>query len=447
MKNKDQNKAEADITTHEANPYEIVKGLLKEAVTALGMEENIYHILKKPMRVLELSIPLRKDDGSIENYTGYRSQHIDILGPTKGGIRFHPNVSLDEVKALSIWMSLKAAILDLPFGGGKGGVIVDPESLSERELEKLSRAYIQKLAPLIGPQKDIPAPDVNTNPEVMGWMIDEFDKMRGYNIPGMLTGKPIIIGGSEGRLAATGRGVVLMIREAAKVLGIDLSQSTAAIQGFGNVGSMAAKYLDKMGVKVVAITDAHGGIYDENGLDIPELIKLRKQGEYASDYNNASSITNEEMFGLPVDVLVPAAIENQITKDTAPSIQAKILAEAANGPTTPEGDEILEKNDIFVIPDILCNAGGVTVSYFEWVQNSMNYYWKEKEINEKLEEQMMFGFESVLAMRKEKQCRMRDAAYMVGITHIVKALNARGWINDADLGEFTGHIQNEVMDD
>ncbi|MBM7553377.1 Glu/Leu/Phe/Val family dehydrogenase [Thalassobacillus pellis] len=436
MTKNNHDKAEADITTQGQNPYEIVKSLLKESVHTLGLNENVYHVLKKPMRMFEVSIPVRMDDGSIENFTGYRSQHIDILGPTKGGIRFHPKVTVDEVKALSIWMSLKAAIVDLPFGGGKGGVIVDPEKLSERELETLSRTYIRKITPIIGPQKDIPAPDVNTNPEVMGWMVDEFDQLRGYNIPGMVTGKPIIIGGSLGRLEATGRGVVITIREAARVLDLDLSNATAALQGFGNVGSMTAKFLHELGVKIVAVTDAKGGIYNKEGLDIPDLLDFVGDKEnYASDYKNADPITNEEMFGLDVDILIPAAIENQVNKQTAPTIKAKILAEAANGPTTPEGDKILEEKGIFVIPDILCNAGGVTVSYFEWVQNNMNYYWKEDEINKKLEEKMLFGFESVTEMRKEKDCRMRDAAYMVGINHLVKAMHARGWIKDSDLSQ------------
>ncbi|MBU8907604.1 Glu/Leu/Phe/Val family dehydrogenase [Desertibacillus haloalkaliphilus] len=428
-----KDKVEADITTHDKNPYEIVKELLKHSISELGFDENIYHILKKPMRVLEVSIPVRMDNGDIRNFTGYRSQHLDILGPTKGGIRFHPNVDVDEVKALSIWMSLKAAILDLPLGGGKGGVIVNPRELSERELEELSRMYIRKITPIIGPEKDVPAPDVNTNPEVMGWMIDEYDTLRGYNIPGMLTGKPIILGGSQGRLAATGRGVVLMVREAARFLGMDLRQCTASLQGFGNVGSMTAKFLDELGVKIVAVTDANGGIYDGNGLDIPDLLAFVKDGRSVTEYTKAKPLNNQDLFSLPVDIFVPAAIENQITKETAPLIQAKIVAEAANGPTTPEGDKILEEKDIFVIPDILCNAGGVTVSYFEWVQNAMNYYWKEEEVNQKLEERMVSGFENVLRMRQQQKSRMRKAAYMVGIQHLVKAFKARGWIKNADL--------------
>ena len=430
----EQLKIEADILTHpNKDPYEIVKELLKETVASLNLDNSVYEIIKQPMRVMEVSIPVRRDNGSIESFTGYRSQHLDVLGPAKGGIRFHPSVNLNEVKALSIWMSLKSAILGLPLGGGKGGVIVNPNDLSERELEDLSRNYIRKITPIIGPEKDIPAPDINTNPQIMGWMMDEYDKLRGYNIPGILTGKPIIVGGSQGRLEATGRGVVITIKEAAKVLNIDLSNSKAALQGFGNVGSMTAKFLDELGTKIVAITDATGGIYSEDGFNIPKLLEFTQAGNRLSEFPGSTPITNEEMFSLPIDILVPAALENQITKVTAPLVQAKIVAEAANGPTTPEGDQILEEKGIFVIPDILCNAGGVTVSYFEWVQNTMNYYWGEKEINQKLEEKMINAFQHVSHMRNENNCAMRKAAYMVGISHLVTAMKARGWIKNSDL--------------
>ncbi|GGD02373.1 Glu/Leu/Phe/Val family dehydrogenase [Pontibacillus salipaludis] len=431
----EKHKAEADIATHDQNPYKIVKQLLSESVKQLGLDESIYHILKKPMRVMEVSIPIRKEDGSVENYTGYRSQHLDVLGPCKGGIRFHPSVTLDEVKALSIWMSLKSAIIELPLGGGKGGVIVNPEDLNQRELEELSRSYIRKITPVIGPEKDIPAPDMNTTPEIMAWMIDEYDKLRGYNIPGLITGKPIIIGGSEGRLDATGRGVVIHIREAANALNIDLSRATAALQGFGNVGSATAKFLHESGVKVVAVTDVSGGIYKEDGLNIPALLEFIGEGNVIADFKECESISNEEMFALPVDILIPAALENQITSETAPSIKAKIVAEAANGPTTPEGNKILEEKGTFIIPDILCNAGGVTVSYFEWVQNTMNYYWKEDRVNKELEEKMIAAFKRVYEMKENKGCEMRQAAYMVGIRHLVLALQARGWIQNGDLSK------------
>ncbi|QST00039.1 Glu/Leu/Phe/Val dehydrogenase [Pontibacillus sp. ALD_SL1] len=431
----EKHKAEADIATHDQNPYEIVKQLLSESVEQLGLDRSIYNILKKPMRVMEVSIPIRKEDGSVENYTGYRSQHLDVLGPCKGGIRFHPSVSLDEVKALSIWMSLKSAIIELPLGGGKGGVIVNPEDLNQRELEELSRSYIRKITPVIGPEKDIPAPDMNTTPEIMAWMIDEYDKLRGYNIPGLITGKPIIIGGSEGRLDATGRGVVIHIREAANALNIDLSRATAALQGFGNVGSATAKFLHESGVKIVAVTDVSGGIYKEDGLNIPALLEFIGEGNVIADFKECESISNEEMFALPVDILIPAALENQITSETAPLIQAKIVAEAANGPTTPEGNKILEEKGTFIIPDILCNAGGVTVSYFEWVQNTMNYYWKEERVNKELEEKMIAAFKRVYEMKANKGCEMRQAAYMVGIRHLVLALQARGWIQNGDLSK------------
>ncbi len=424
-------KTEAVITANKnENPYEIVKELLREAVTDLNLNDGVYNVLEKPIRVLEVSIPVRMDNGQIQNFTGYRSQHLDILGPTKGGIRFHQNVNLDEVKALSIWMSLKSAILGLPFGGGKGGVIVDPTYLSERELEELSRNYIRALTPIIGPEKDIPAPDVNTNPQIMGWMLDEYDKLRGYNVPGFITGKPLIIGGSQGRVEATGRGVVIMIVEAAKKLNLQLHNTTAAIQGFGNVGSMTAKFLHQLGVKIIGITDARGGIYNKNGIDIPKLWEYIREKKTVAGFPESETITHDEFFGLAVDILIPAALENQITEKTAPIIQAKIVAEAANGPTTPLGDQILDEKGVFIIPDILCNSGGVTVSYFEWVQNTMGYYWKEKEVNEKLEEKMVSAFEDVFRMTKEKQVDMRRAAYMVGVGRLAEALNARGWIKN-----------------
>jgi glutamate dehydrogenase len=427
----EESKTEAPITANEnENPFEIVKGLLKEAVQNLELDEGVYRLLQKPMRILEVSIPIRRDNGQIMNYTGYRSQHIDILGPTKGGIRFHPKVNLDEVRALSMWMSLKSAILGLPFGGGKGGVIVDPKDLTERELEELSRSYIRSLTPIIGPEKDIPAPDVNTNPQIMGWMLDEYDKLRGYNVPGFITGKPLIIGGSQGRVEATGRGVVITIVEAAKKLNIELKGATAAIQGFGNVGSMTAKFLHELGVKIVAITDSKGGIYAKDGMDIPKLVEYAKDKKMVSDFPGCENMDSNKLFGLPVDILIPAALENQITEKTAPTIQAKIVAEAANGPTTPAGDRILDEKGVFIIPDILCNSGGVTVSYFEWVQNTMGYYWKEQEVNEKLEEKMVNAFHDVYRMTEEKRADMRSAAYMVGVGRLAEALKARGWIKN-----------------
>lgn len=412
------------------NPYDIVRHLIEQATQRLELPEPVYHILKKPKRVMEVSIPVRMDDCTLRNFTGFRSQHIDILGPTKGGVRFHPNVNEDEVKALSMWMSLKASILGLPFGGGKGGIIVNPKELSERELEELSRGFIRELEPIIGAEKDIPAPDVNTNPQTMGWMLDEFDKLRGRNVPGFITGKPIIIGGSEGRIEATGRGVVFTIAEAAKRLGLDFQGLTAAIQGFGNVGSITAKLLHENGVKVIAITDAKGGAYDPNGLNIDELLKYHKQNKTVKGFAEKENMNTKELFNLDSDILVPAALENQVTAETAPLIKAKILAEAANGPTTPEGDRILDEKGVFIIPDILCNAGGVTVSYFEWVQNTMHYYWTEEEVNQKLQTKMVNAFDDVYRMKDDRNVKMRDAAYMVGVGRIGDAMKARGWIKN-----------------
>jgi glutamate dehydrogenase len=412
------------------NPYEIVQYLLEEATQRLELPEAVYDILKKPRRVLKVAIPVRMDDCTIRNFTGFRSQHIDILGPTKGGVRFHPQVNEDEVKALSMWMSLKASILGLPFGGGKGGVIVNPRDLSERELEELSRGFIRELEPIIGPEKDIPAPDVNTNPQIMGWMLDEFDKLRGRNVPGFITGKPIILGGSEGRVEATGRGVVITIMEAAKKLGLDLNGLTAVVQGFGNVGSITAKLLHENGVKVIAVNDAKGAAYHPEGLDIDKLLAYHKQNRTVKGFAQKEDLDTEGLFSIECDILVPAALENQVTAHTAPLIKAKIVAEAANGPTTPEGDRILDGKGVFIIPDILCNAGGVTVSYFEWVQNAMHYYWTEGEVNEKLHMKMIHAFQDVYQMKEEKRVKMRDAAYMVGVGRIAEAMKARGWIKN-----------------
>ncbi|MFO7262508.1 MAG: Glu/Leu/Phe/Val dehydrogenase [Bacillota bacterium] len=421
-------KAEMNVPDKEENPYDAVKRLLKQAVEALDLPMGVYEILKKPRRFMTVSIPVRMDDGTVKNFTGFRSQHSDILGPTKGGVRFHPNVYADEVTALSIWMSLKSAILGLPYGGAKGGVIVNPGKLSERELEELSRGYIRELEAIIGPEKDIPAPDVNTNPQIMGWMLDEFDRLRGQNMPGFITGKPLILGGSLGRLEATGRGVVINILEAIRRLGLQASDLTAAIQGFGNVGSMTARFLAEHHIRVIAVNDALGGVYCEDGLDIPALIAYSREMGTVAGFPGARPLEGRQLFEVPADIFVPAAMENQITEETAPLLRAKIVAEAANGPTTAEGDRIMHEKGVFVIPDILCNAGGVTVSYFEWVQNAMHYYWSEEEVNEKLQAKMRQAFETVYQMHLKHQVDMRTAAYMVGVSRLAEALFARGWL-------------------
>ena len=424
----DRPKAEMNVPDQEENPYDVVKRLLKQAVEALDLPPGVYEILKKPRRFMTVSIPVRMDDGTVKIFTGFRAQHSDILGPTKGGVRFHPDVDADEVVALSIWMSLKSAILGLPYGGAKGGVIVNPHQLSERELEELSRGYIREMEAIIGPEKDIPAPDVNTNPQIMGWMLDEFDRLRGQNMPGFITGKPLILGGSLGRLEATGRGVVINIMEAIQRLGLTPHGLTAAIQGFGNVGSMTARFLHEQNVKVVAVNDALGGVYCPDGLDIPALLSYSRDHGTVAGFPGAKPLERLDLFRVSADIFVPAAMENQITEETAPLIQAKIVAEAANGPTTTEGDRILQDKGVFVIPDILCNAGGVTVSYFEWVQNAMHYYWPEEEVNEKLAAKMRQAFETVYRMHRQHQVEMRMAAYMVGVSRLAEALFARGWL-------------------
>ncbi|RNF39079.1 Glu/Leu/Phe/Val family dehydrogenase [Planococcus salinus] len=411
-----------------SNPLEIVQRLLEVAVDDLGLPRGVFEILKKPKRIMKVSIPVRMDDGSYREFEGFRSQHLDVLGPTKGGVRFHPAVTEDEVAALSMWMSLKAAILGIPYGGGKGGIVVNPKELSKRELEELSRGFIRELEPIMGPEKDIPAPDVNTTPEIMGWMIDEFSRLKGKNVPGTVTGKPIILGGSQGRVEATGRGVVFTIAEAAERLGLKLEGMTAVVQGFGNVGSITAKLLAERGVKVIGIVDAGGGVYHEEGLNIAELIDYAKETGTVNGFKDYPSMTNEELFQAECDILIPAALENQITGKTGPAIKAKIVAEAANGPSTPEGTAAMEKNGITVIPDILCNAGGVTVSYFEWVQNTTHLAWTEKEVNERLFTEMTEAFNDVFEMKEQKNCTMREAAYLVAVERIAQAMEARGWI-------------------
>jgi glutamate dehydrogenase len=412
------------------NPFQMAQEQLLDAVEVLNTDRRVYEILKNPMRVMEVSIPVRMDDCTVKTFIGYRSQHTDVMGPTKGGVRFHPDVTADEVKALSMWMTFKAQVLGLPYGGAKGGVIVDPKSLSERELEELSREYIRSLAAITGPEKDIPAPDVNTNPKLMGLMLDEFDRMRGYNVPGFVTGKPLILGGSLGRLEATGRGVVITIREAVKKLGLEMNGLKVSIQGFGNVGRYTAQILDELGASIVALSDSKGGIYNAKGLPISQIFDYVEEGNRVSDFPEADHFSSKEVFEIDCDVVVPAALENQITAKVADKIQAKIVAEAANGPTTREGDAVLYEKGILVIPDILCNAGGVTVSYFEWVQNNMNYYWDEEEVNQKLEKKMVNSFEDVYRMYNLHDVHMRTAAYMVAVGRIAEALSARGWIKD-----------------
>ncbi|MFC5542650.1 Glu/Leu/Phe/Val dehydrogenase [Ureibacillus suwonensis] len=401
--------------------------VIKEALYRLGYDEAMYELLKEPLRVLKVRIPVKMDDGTTKVFTGYRAQHSDAVGPTKGGIRFHPDVTEDEVKALSMWMTLKCGIVDLPYGGGKGGIVCDPRQMSMGELERLSRGYVRAISQIVGPTKDIPAPDVFTNAQIMAWMMDEYSRIDEFNSPGFITGKPIVLGGSQGRDRATAEGVTIVIQEAAKKRGIDIKDARVVIQGFGNAGGFLAKFMSDLGAKVIGISDAYGALYDPDGLDIDYLLDRRDSfGTVTTLFEN--TITNKELLELDCDILVPAAIENQITAENAPNIKAKIVVEAANGPTTTEATKILTERGILLVPDVLASAGGVTVSYFEWVQNNQGYYWSAEEVKEKLRERMVNAFENVYQTAQSRNIDMRLAAYMVGVRRTAEACRFRGWV-------------------
>ncbi|MEW9049802.1 MAG: Glu/Leu/Phe/Val dehydrogenase [Neobacillus sp.] len=401
--------------------------VIHKALEKLGYPEEVYELLKEPLRMMTVKIPIRMDDGSVKIFTGYRAQHNDAVGPTKGGIRFHPDVTETEVKALSIWMSLKCGIVDLPYGGGKGGIICDPRDMSFRELERLSRGYVRAISQIVGPTKDIPAPDVFTNSQIMAWMMDEYSRIDEFNNPGFITGKPLVLGGSHGRESATAKGVTICIREAAKKKGINIEGARVVVQGFGNAGSFLSKFMHDAGAKVVGISDAYGALYDPNGLDIDYLLDRRDSfGTVTKLFNN--TISNKELLELDCDILVPAAIENQITAENAHNIRASIVVEAANGPTTLEATEILTDRGILLVPDVLASAGGVTVSYFEWVQNNQGYYWTEEEVEEKLERVMVKSFSNIYDTAQTRRVDMRLAAYMVGVRKMAEASRFRGWI-------------------
>ena len=410
------------------NPYLRAQQEFKEAVETLGLEPAVYEILKQPLRSFEVAVPFVRDDGTVQVFTGYRVQHNDALGPTKGGLRFHTEVTMDEVKALSMWMSVKCALLNLPYGGGKGGIACDVDQLSDREIERLSREYIRAVNLVIGPDKDIPAPDVSTNPQIMAWMVDEYSRIRGENTFGLITGKPLVIGGSAGRVAATGRGLVFATRQLATKLGIDFSKSRVAIQGFGNVGSVAAEIAFALGATVVAVSDKDGGLYNPAGINIRDLLEYKRVQRSLQGFPAADPITNAELLELPTDILFPAALENQITADNAARIQARIVGEGANGPTTPEADRILFDKGVMVIPDVLGNSGGVTVSYFEWVQNQTRLYWTEDEVNHRLEEFMSRAMAEMHTMHERFGVTLRKAAYLVATERIAQAMRVRGWL-------------------
>ncbi|MCM3244494.1 Glu/Leu/Phe/Val dehydrogenase [Cytobacillus oceanisediminis] len=409
------------------NLFTSTQVVIKEALNKLGYADEMYELLKEPLRMLTVRIPIRMDDGSTKIFTGYRSQHNDAVGPTKGGVRFHPEVNDDEVKALSMWMSLKCGIVDLPYGGGKGGIICDPRSMSMGELERLSRGYVRAISQIVGPTKDIPAPDVYTNSQIMAWMMDEYSRLREYDSPGFITGKPLVLGGSQGREKATAQGVVICIEEAAKKRGISIEGARVAVQGFGNAGSFLAKFMHDAGAKVVAISDAYGALYDPNGLDIDYLLDRRDSfGTVTTLFDN--TLTNEELLELDCDILVPAAVSNQITAANAHNIKASIIVEAANGPTTLEATKILSDRGILLVPDVLASSGGVTVSYFEWVQNNQGYYWTEEEVTEKLKKVLVQAFDNVYQTSQQRKVNMRLAAYMVGARKMSEASRFRGWV-------------------
>lgn len=401
--------------------------VIHKALEKLGYPEEVFELLKEPIRMMTVKIPVRMDDGSTKIFTGYRAQHNDAVGPTKGGIRFHPNVTEKEVKALSIWMSLKCGIVDLPYGGGKGGIVCDPRDMSFRELERLSRGYVRAISQIVGPTKDIPAPDVFTNSQIMAWMMDEYSRIDEFNSPGFITGKPLVLGGSHGRESATAKGVTICIHEAAKKKGIELKGARIIVQGFGNAGSFLSKFLHDEGAKVIGISDAYGALYDPDGLDIDYLLDRRDSfGTVTKLFNQI--ITNQELLEKECDILVPAAIENQITDENAHNIQAKIIVEAANGPTTIEATQILTDRGVLLVPDVLASAGGVTVSYFEWVQNNQGYYWSEEEVEEKLEKVMVKAFNHIYDTAQNRRIDMRLAAYMVGVRKMAEASRFRGWV-------------------
>ncbi|EJY56565.1 Glu/Leu/Phe/Val dehydrogenase [Alicyclobacillus hesperidum URH17-3-68] len=421
----------ADSLIHDANQeMDVLRSaqtVIRAALEQLGYGPQYYELLKEPLRMLTVRFPVRMDDGSVQIFTGYRAQHSDAVGPTKGGVRFHPDVNESEVKALSLWMTIKCGINGLPYGGGKGGVVCDPRQMSFAELERVSRGYVRAISQIVGPTKDIPAPDVFTNSQIMAWMMDEYSHLREFDSPGFITGKPRVLGGSEGRETATARGVLICIEEAARRRAMQLPGARVIIQGFGNAGSYLAQFLHEQGARVVGISDAYGALYDERGLPIPDLLEQRDSfGTVTTRFQN--TISNQELLEKPCDILVPAAIENQITADNADRIQAAIVVEAANGPTTLEATRILSDRGILLVPDVLANSGGVTVSYFEWVQNNQGYYWTREEVEQRLAQAMRQSFEKVYATSVRHQVDMRLSAYMTGIERTAQATQLRGWL-------------------
>ena len=417
----------ATVATKEVlNPFEIATKQFDTAASYLHLEPWLHDVLKACKRQLIVSVPTKMDDGSIHVFEGYRVQHSMARGPAKGGIRYHPGVTLDEVKALASWMTWKCATVGIPYGGGKGGIVCDPKRMSQRELENMTRRYASEISVIIGPERDIPAPDVYTNAQTMAWIMDTYSMTAGETVLGVVTGKPLPIGGSQGRNEATARGCQFVVREACKEKKIALRGMKVAVQGYGNAGCIAARLLREDGASVIAVSDSSGGIHNPKGLDVAAVEAHKERTGTLKGYAEADAITNERLLELECDVLVPAALENQITTENAGRVRAKVVAEAANGPTTPGADDILYKNGIFLIPDILANAGGVTVSYFEWVQSLQSFFWEEKQVNEHLEKIMIRSFHEVLALAKRHEVHMRTAAYILGVGRVAEATRIRG---------------------
>jgi glutamate dehydrogenase (NAD(P)+) len=408
------------------NPYAMAVAQFDEAAERLGLSQAMRAILRMPKRELIVNFPVRMDNGDVEMFTGYRVQHNINRGPAKGGIRFSPEVSLDEVRALAMWMTWKCAVVGIPFGGAKGGVICDPHRLSRAELERLSRRYATEISILIGPDSDIPAPDMNTNPQIMGWMMDTFSMHQGYSVPAVITGKPLAIGGSEGRLEATARGVQVVTREAMRDLEMHPEDCSVVVQGFGNVGGISARLLHEMGCRVVGLSDISGGVYNANGIDVHRALRYSKEHGALKGLPETEPVTNAELLELPCDALVPAALENQLTGRNASRVKARLIIEAANGPTTPDADRIFNDRGITVVPDILANAGGVTVSYFEWVQDLQRFFWSENEINNRLESIMERSYRAVHLKALEQETNLRMGAYLLAVARVAEATEIRG---------------------
>jgi glutamate dehydrogenase (NAD(P)+) len=417
------------VMAEELNPFKIAQEQLDKAAKIMNLDPAVHEFLREPMRILQVRLPVKMDNGKTKVFTAFRVQYNDARGPTKGGIRYHPNETIDTVKALAAWMTWKTSVADIPYGGAKGGIICDPKNMSEGELERLSREYVRAIGRFLGPEKDIPAPDVYTTPQIMAWMMDEYSKMLGYNTPGVITGKPLNVGGSLGRGDATAKGGMYCLREAAKKLKLDLKKATVAVQGYGNAGQFAHKLVTEMfGSKVVAVSDSQGGIYSDKGLDFKSVVEFKEKTGTVVGFPGTKKITNAELLELNVDVLVPAAMENQITGTNADRVKAKILLELANGPTTPDADLALTKNKVLVIPDFLANAGGVVVSYFEWVQNINGYYWTEEEVYSRLDQKMTNAFWNVMNTADQYKVDTRTGAYIVAVKRVADAAKTRGWV-------------------